>query len=283
METTEQIAGIYKITNKVNGKVYIGKSKDIKARWKKHIQRSKTSYLHLYSAMRKYGLENFSFEVLFETARNDRLMDFWEVAMIAEYQAMNKNFGYNNTRGGDGCSPSEATRQKMSNSQKGKKHSEETKRKLSEIARNPSKETREKMAIAKRGCKLSIDHKQRIALAARNISDETREKMSRASTGRKHSEETKEKMSQARKGWVPSEETRRKMSFNARNMSIETKEKIANAARNISDETREKMSQAKRGKTWWTNGVSSVLCFECPCGFWKGRVIKPLLDNQSAS
>ena len=60
--------GIYKIENKVNGKVYIGQSIDIEKRWKSHI-----SYLnkgihrnkHLQSAWDKYGEGNFDKKILF--------------------------------------------------------------------------------------------------------------------------------------------------------------------------------------------------------------------------
>ena len=54
---------IYKITNKINNKVYIGKTEgDIALRWQQHIYNMSNGIeYHLYNAMRKYGLENFSF------------------------------------------------------------------------------------------------------------------------------------------------------------------------------------------------------------------------------
>jgi group I intron endonuclease len=62
---------IYKITNKVNGKVYIGKSNDPERRWKQHkseVYKNKTTYL--YQSMRKYGVDNFSFIVIEECGEN---------------------------------------------------------------------------------------------------------------------------------------------------------------------------------------------------------------------
>ena len=59
--------GIYKIENLINHKVYIGQSKDIERRWKYHrtrIYREENDSLPLYRAFRKYGIENFSFNVI---------------------------------------------------------------------------------------------------------------------------------------------------------------------------------------------------------------------------
>ena len=65
-----KITGIYKITSKVDGRVYVGKSVDISERWVTHFKRAagvetETTNL-LYPAMRSAGLENFTFEVLEE-------------------------------------------------------------------------------------------------------------------------------------------------------------------------------------------------------------------------
>jgi group I intron endonuclease len=57
---------IYKITNRVNGKVYIGKTNTtIAKRWRKHLNEAKWHDLrHLYAAINKYGKENFSVETV---------------------------------------------------------------------------------------------------------------------------------------------------------------------------------------------------------------------------
>ena len=55
--------GIYKITNKINGKVYIGQSNDIERRWAEHRNRYKTNNTFLYQNMRLYGIENFDFSI----------------------------------------------------------------------------------------------------------------------------------------------------------------------------------------------------------------------------
>lgn len=72
--------GIYKITNDLNGKCYIGQTIDNKKRWKEHKQYSKyksngDKYNYpLANAMRKYGVENFSFEMLEELINDKDLL-----------------------------------------------------------------------------------------------------------------------------------------------------------------------------------------------------------------
>ena len=92
---------IYKITNLVNGKIYIGKTINLDSRLYKHKYLAKKgNSRHLYSAMRKYGIENFSYEVVEEcdaSLLNDRER-YW----INAYNSTDRNIGYNKTNGGDG-------------------------------------------------------------------------------------------------------------------------------------------------------------------------------------
>ena len=93
--------GIYKITNQVNGKVYIGQSVNIKKRWTDHIyyakhEKNKTS--RLYLAIRKHGLDNFKFEVLEECSQE--LLDEREIYWITYFDSTDKTKGYNFYRGG---------------------------------------------------------------------------------------------------------------------------------------------------------------------------------------
>lgn len=57
--------------------------------------------------------------------------------------------------------------------------------------------------------------------------------------------------------------------------SNETLEKMSNAAKNrtVSEETKKKHSDNVKGRKWFTNGIISVMDYECPPGFWPGRII----------
>ena len=88
---------IYKITNKVNGKSYIGQTRyTIEFRWKQHQHKKDNTYFH--NAIHKYGIENFSIEILEKCNIED--LNSREIFYIAKYDTF-KN-GYNLTIGGDG-------------------------------------------------------------------------------------------------------------------------------------------------------------------------------------
>lgn len=91
---------IYKITNDINDKIYIGKTNNsIEKRFKEHCQdafRDRNEKRPLYSAMRKYGIEKFHIELIEETDKAEEREIYW----IEFYNGYTK--GYNATKGGDG-------------------------------------------------------------------------------------------------------------------------------------------------------------------------------------
>lgn len=97
---------IYKITNKINGKVYIGLTTvPLKIRWNGHKTSARKAMRGeknhpLYNAMSKYGIENFTIE---EIAKTDNFVELGnlEREYIKKYNSTNRDFGYNITRGGE--------------------------------------------------------------------------------------------------------------------------------------------------------------------------------------
>lgn len=120
--------GIYRITNDLNGKHYIGLSKHIFRRWKEHSYLIPKSDKPLYRAIRKYGIENFSFHIVEECPAYK--LSEREIYWTDKYKSFTD--GYNVTSGGytpNNVSPEVQQKIKMINV--GRVMKEETKRKIS--------------------------------------------------------------------------------------------------------------------------------------------------------
>jgi group I intron endonuclease len=141
------ICGIYMIQCKVNNKIRIGSSKDIKARWrnyKSELNRKIYSVKTLQDDWNNYDKENFEFKVI-EECNEDILLER-EMYYTLFYKSNEIEFGYNINKGNK---HSEETKLKMSKSSKGKPKSEESKI---------------KMSISKKGTKLSDKVKLKMSL-----------------------------------------------------------------------------------------------------------------------
>lgn len=90
--------GIYKIQNLINGKIYIGQSVHIQTRFNQHKNEAKNGNTRpLYNAIRKYGIENFSFEIIEECSKE--MLNEREIYWIKKYDSFHN--GYNLTPGGN--------------------------------------------------------------------------------------------------------------------------------------------------------------------------------------
>lgn len=183
---------IYQITNKINGKRYIGQHKYYDEN--NPMYRYYGSGKHLWEAYRKYGKENFITEILYKRILSLETANAMEIYAIAKYKPE-----YNITKGGHNfaCSYN-----------KGKKLSAEYRKKLSEAHKGyrASDETRKKLSEANKG------HRH---------TEESKRIMSEKAKGRKFSEEHRRKLREAKlnnpvRYWLgksrpsPSEETIRK-------------------------------------------------------------------------
>ena len=119
------ISGIYKIENKINHCIYIGKAKDIENRWSQHKSNAKniTNTTHLYRAMRKYGIENFIFSIIEEIPleKYNIISSEREKYWIKYYNAYSDPNNYNETEGGEGVIGWEPSQEWKNNQSKIKK------------------------------------------------------------------------------------------------------------------------------------------------------------------
>lgn len=179
---------VYLITNKINGKMYVGQTiRTVAERWGEHKKTSaKPSKVstYLYNAIRKHGAENFEIESLV-VVQTKQEMDYYERELIRFLDLRDETKGYNLTDGGDGVL--------------GLKHSEKSK---------------EKNRQAHLGTKLSEEHKRKIALTSlgRTHTEETKIKMSKYVKTDEHRRKiSAAKMgNKSRLGMKDSEETKRK-------------------------------------------------------------------------
>lgn len=102
---------IYKATNLVNGRIYIGQTiEPLRKRLTKHLCEAngrRTTYFH--KALHKYGIENFKWQVIC-ICPNINSLNAQESYYIAHYQSNVLNVGYNLTSGGDNCQVSDETK-----------------------------------------------------------------------------------------------------------------------------------------------------------------------------
>jgi group I intron endonuclease len=138
----EKLFYIYKITNKINNKIYVGKTNNPVKRFQNHISRSRTLKTNqpIHFAMAKYGKDNFVFEII-ETCCDAALLNAREIFWIENLKSNQKIIGYNITNGGEGSfgrMQTETTKNKISKSMKGannhlygKHHSELEKQQIS--------------------------------------------------------------------------------------------------------------------------------------------------------
>ena len=226
---------IYKITNLLNGMIYVGQTtRTVEERFKAHTKAD--SYIG--RAIRKYGVENFSIEIL-EQCETLEQLNKREIFWIAYFNCKKPN-GYNLTDGGDGSTgwtPTEETREKIRAAVTGTKHTAEARAKMSAansgekngfFGKHHTEETKKKLSLANTGRKHTAEARAKMSAAhsgekngffGKHHTEEARTKIGAASTGRKHTTETRAKMSAAHSGEKnhnfgkhPSEETLAKLS-----------------------------------------------------------------------
>ena len=123
----DKVYTVYKITNQVNSKIYIGYTKfTAEERWKEHVGNRNVKNYHLSCAIRKYGADSFDVETLWQSRSSEAAKET-EKLLIAEYKSHLRDVGYNLTMGGEGEIKTLEVKKKIAASLIGKKRSRETK------------------------------------------------------------------------------------------------------------------------------------------------------------
>jgi len=175
--------GIYKITNLINGKVYIGQSERLTEREREHfyrLGRGEHNNEHLQKSFNKYGKDKFIFEIIEETDDLDDKEIYW----INEYGGINSKLNYN-LKDPLTMKWSDYTRVKQSKSMIGENNPN--------FGNTWTQEQKNELSLKRKG--LSLEER-----IGKNKADLAKQKMSKSQIGRKHPEEVKEKIRQANVG-----------------------------------------------------------------------------------
>jgi group I intron endonuclease len=122
---------IYIVRNKINNKVYVGKtSQKLRRRWSHHISHAPGDPYYFHRAICKYGSENFEISEI-DCAEELTTANQLEQQYIQEFKSYNPEFGYNSTFGGDGVPCTPEAKEKHRQSMIGKPKSIESRQKQS--------------------------------------------------------------------------------------------------------------------------------------------------------
>lgn len=232
---------IYKITCDINSKIYIGYTSNLKKRIHSHQDFAKRGGGHrLHNAIRRYGWESFSVEVVDSTPYKVHALRHLEPFYIKFYSSTDPDIGYNITPGGEGAN-------------KGSGLSDEHKRKIGDAnrGRTHSPEANLKNSIAHRGLKKSNDSLLKLSRSLKNSEAHKRHlnRLHEINKGSKRSEDTKRRMSQSIK-------------FSPKAILAREKLKIASTGKVLSPETKQKVSSGLKRyfseNTHWKKGKKKV-------------------------
>ena len=208
MEVEIKEGVIYKWTNKLSGKSYIGQTIDEKQRYYRHLTLGAKFGSLIDKVIEKEGKENFVYEVL-ERITGEReevieKLNILEKKYIEDFDTIVPN-GYNLKTGGlQGSKYSEETRKKLIAYQSTRPPiSEETRRRMSETRKGRvySEEWRRHISEGQKGKKLSEETRRRISEVQKGHKQklETIEKRRQSLIGKKHTDEAKRRMSESQK------------------------------------------------------------------------------------
>ena len=202
---------VYIHRNRENGKVYIGKTcRKPEYRWNdgKGYQYQR----HFWYAIKKYGWDAFDHEILAEDLSADAARNL-EIQLIAEYDSMNPDKGYNQTAGGEGML--------------GWHHTEHSRARIiaSNKKRGVSEKTRRKQSESHKGRYVG----EKNPFYGKTHSEDVRRRISEANTGKTHemSEEARRKISESKKGKYAGENA----PWYGRKHTEEQKQKIGQASK----------------------------------------------------
>ncbi len=232
---------IYKATNLINGKVYIGQTiKPLRKRKSNHAYDAKNgSNLYFHKALRKYGIDSFTWQVVC-ICPNMNLLNEQEKYYILLYNSMDK--GYNLTNGGLNYTRTQETKNKIRKKLLGHPVSLKARKKMSLYQQNMTDEHKDNIRKALTGKKKLKETLEKIR--GKNHWNYGNRGKDAPNYGKRLSKDSIEKRS-GENNWNYGKRGK-ETSMYGRHHTKETKDIIRQAALNISDETRKKMRVSQK-------------------------------------
>jgi group I intron endonuclease len=202
--------GVYKITNSLDGKLYIGSSSNIYKRWDRHrnsLRKGTHPNLHLQQACNRDGLDAFVFEIIEETIKDKKVILEREQFYIDLYKSFENDKGYNLTTSSSspaGFRHTEAAKEAIRQARLGKRLSKASRKKVTDFltGHEVSQETRDKISEANKG-KTAWNK----GLKTGPLPESQKKAIGKGNKGKRTgifvSEETRRKLSESHKGQIP--------------------------------------------------------------------------------
>lgn len=220
-----------------NGKRYIGVTRNsVKKRWGYQGQNYKSQVVG--RAIEKYGWDNIE-HVIFCTCETKEQAEGVERLLVSYFDTMNPEHGYNVLPGGD-VSVNDATpemRYKLGNGNRGRPHTEEEKRKISD------------------GCKRAFDRPESNGCIGKRASEETKAKM--RESRRKYLENEENARAQSERAKAALEELWKDEKFKEETLARLTRYRRKKGEYRASEETKRKIGEANKGKWTRDNGTTA--------------------------
>lgn len=148
---------VYQHKNKINGKIYFGiTGRKPEERWGNNGSNYKSTP-HFYSAIQKYGWDNFEHNILYKNLTEGEACNIEQI-LIKKYHTQDREYGYNILEGGQASQLPKEIREKMSKAMMGNQNG---------LGHPCTEEKKQKISMAQKGRRLTEEHKAKLSEAAK--------------------------------------------------------------------------------------------------------------------
>ena len=204
---------IYMYINKINERKYVGQAKDFNKRHMTHMKESSNKY-PIDRALKKHGEENFEIKILIENVESTEKLNEYEKFFIKRYKTLATEWGYNISNGGESghnnfAGKTEEEMKEIFNDEWREKVSNRVKEYWKNLDNDKKESIKKKIGTSNKGKKISDETRKKLSdinkgennnMYGKKHSEESKQKMSQSQKGKKRNDDFKEKISKVTKG-----------------------------------------------------------------------------------